>query len=209
MPHGSQVSGRALVAGVLLLLGAAGCLPDRDFMPLAIGNRWDYRLTYDDGRTDQVRLELTGRDSEKTWSGTDGRIGCRWSKEDGIISVQQEGTRIYLLWLPPTRGVGWWTVLRQGERVWCRVVGRETVTVPAGTFQDCVAVVMEEPGGRTEFRHWFAPDVGWVRYSWGPRGGRPFLVRELVACELRPPDKYQRTKSKDRPRAKADQDGEW
>ncbi len=165
-------------------------------MPLAVGNRWDYRITYDDGRTAPVRLELDARESELTWSGRDGRIGCLWSKEDGIVSVQQQGSRVYLLWLPPANGAGWWTVTPDGQRVWCTVAGRETVTVPAGTFRDCVVVVMEEPGGRTEMRHWFAPGVGWVRYSWGPRGGRPWLVRELTAYELRPPEKYAPAKTK-------------
>ncbi|HOX08028.1 MAG TPA: hypothetical protein PK280_16640 [Planctomycetota bacterium] len=188
-------SGRLALTPVLLLSallapGAAGCRPEPDYLPMAVGNRWDYRLTYDDGRTAAVRLELTGRRSEQSWEGVDGRLACLWSKEDGIVSVQQEGSRIYLLWLPPFTGAGWWTVTPAGERVWCQVTGRETVTVPAGTFRNCAAVLMEQPGSRSEMRHWFAPGVGWVRYSWGPRGGRPWLVRELTAWQLRPPDRW-------------------
>lgn len=177
---------RALALAAPLVLALTGCLPKTDYMPLATGSRWDYRLTYEDGHTEKARLELSGRHSQDTWVGQDGRIPCLWSKEDGMVSVQQEGTRIYLLWLPPTDGSGWWTVTPQNERVWCRVAGRETVTVPAGTFRNCVVVVMEQPGGKAEMRHWFAPGVGWVRYSWGPRGGRPWLVRELTAWQLAP-----------------------
>jgi hypothetical protein len=196
---------RLFAAPTLLLLAAAGCLPERDFMPLAIGNRWDYRISFDDGRVAPVRLELDGRESRLTWSGRDGRTGCLWSKEDGIVSVQQEGARVYLLWLPPAIGAGWWTVTPDGQRVWCRVAGRETVNVPAGAFRDCVEVVMEQPGGASEMRHWFAPGVGWVRYSWGPRGGRPWMVRELVAYRLRPEDKYvEAKKTTDQPQMNAD-----
>jgi len=202
---------------VLLALPAAGCAPERDFMPLAVGNRWDYRVVDSDGTISARRLSITGRAAQLTWRARDGGalglwsgdVPCAWSKEDNIVSVQQEGARIYLLWLPPAVGTGWWTQTPDGARVWCQIVGRETVRVPAGTFPDCVVVVMEEPGGRTEMRHWFAPGVGWVRYSWGPRGGRPFLVRELVAWELRPLDKYQGKESGDRPKKSADQDKDW
>lgn len=187
--NAGRPAGPLLLAAVLAT-AAAGCLPERDFMPLAVGNRWDYRIFHDDGRTRDIRLEITGRESKLTWWARDGDLECLWSKEDEIISVQQAGSRIYLLWLPPAPGSGWWTVTPDGERVWCKVVGRETVHLPAGTFRNCAVVVMEQPGGKAEMRHWFAPDVGWVCYSWGPPGGRPWLVRRLVGWELKPPEKY-------------------
>ena len=183
-------------------------------MPLAAGNRWDYRVVDSDGTVSARRLEITGRAAKLTWRARDGGalglwspdVPCAWSKEDNIVSVQQEGARIYLLWLPPAVGTGWWTETPDGARVWCQIVGRETVRVPAGTFPDCVVVVMEEPGGRTEMRHWFAPDVGWVRYSWGPRGGRPLWVRELVGYKLVPPKDDQAVPEAARAKPGADAD---
>ena len=67
-------------------------------------------------------------------------------------------------------------------------VGCVTSTETAGTFPECAEVLMEPLGGRTEMRHWFAPGVGWVRHSSGPRGGRPWVVRYLVDYELHRPE---------------------
>lgn len=62
-------------------------------------------------------------------------------------------------------------------RVEYEIIGCDTVTVPAGTYPDCIGVKMvyttmddveiELFGG--EFVKWFAPDVGLVKYStpWG------------------------------------------
>lgn len=171
---------------------AAGCLPERDYMPLCVGNRWDYVVLTANGRREERRLEITRRLSKETWQAREGSgreldlggIPQVWSLEDEIVSVQQLAERWALLWLPPATGLGWWTQTPDGDRVWSKIVGREAVSVPAGTFRDCVVVVMERAGGRGEIRHWFAPGVGWVRASEGPAGGRPAVVRELVAWQL-------------------------
>ena len=173
----------AVLTGLLL----AGCgRPRADYMPLAVGNRWNYRVVREGGRASSRRLEITSRVSEVSYRAQEGGAPQLISKEDGFLSVLRQGQMVYLLILPPTKGIGWWTTTPQGK-LWCRVAGRETVSVPAGVFAGCVVVVMEAKGGSAEIRHWFAPGVGWVRYSWGPRGGRPWEVRELVDYELHPP----------------------
>jgi len=191
--------GALLVA--LAALAAAGCSRARgDYMPLAVGNRWDYRVLQPGRPVERWRLELTGRVGERTWAGADGDgVGVLWSKEDEMLSVQRRGQRIYLLWLPPAVGAGWWTTAPGSAKVWCKVVARPTVAVPAGTFRACVEVLMEPVGGRTEMRHWFAPGIGWVRYSYGPRGGRPWMVRELTGYQLRPAAKWGEALKKPRP----------
>jgi hypothetical protein len=178
---------RALLA-LTVLLAACGCSgrrEGREYMPLAVGNRWDYRVITRDGRRVRRRLEITGRASARAFKASDGGDPAVLSWEDGFLSFQHAGRRVYMLMLPAVAGSSWWTVTPEGARVWCRVQGSGNVTVPAGTFR-CVEVLMEPSGGRTEIRHWFARGVGWVRYSYGPRGGSPWMVRELTACEVRP-----------------------
>ncbi len=175
----------ALLAVMFLTAGCFGPRAGRQYMPLAVGNRWDYRVTLSDGRTRQRRMTVTAKISELTYRTSDGGDSALWSWEDGFLSFQQGGRRVYLLALPPTEGSGWWTVTPEGARVWCKVKGRGEVSVPAGDFRNCVEVLMQPAGGKTEMRHWFAPGVGWVRYSYGPRGAKPWMVRELVAYELK------------------------
>ena len=171
------------------LAAASGCSGRRaDYMPLAVGNRWDYRVVRSDGGSSRHSMVITGKVSELVYEADDGGQRCLWSKEDGWVARQAGGLVAYLLYLPPAAGVKWQNVVAGRKlKIWCRIAGRETVSVPAGTFPGCPVVVMEPAGGKTERRYWFAPDVGWVRYSYGPRGGRPWLVRELVDYQLEKP----------------------
>jgi len=178
---------RALLA-LPILLAACGCSgrrQGREYMPLAVGNRWDYRITTGKGRRATRRLEILGKSSQRVFKASDGGDPALLGWEDGFFSFQHAGRRIYMLMLPAVPGSSWWTVTPEGARVWCRVQGGRKVTVPAGTFS-CVEVLMEPSGGRTEIRHWFARGVGWVRYSYGPRGGSPWMVRELTGYEVKP-----------------------
>ena len=177
----------ALAAG-LLAAGCSGPRAGREYLPLAVGNRWDYVVATSDGAQERRRMAITGRLSADTFTATDGGEPGAWSWEDGFLSFQQGGSRAYLLMLPASPGVKWWTVTPEGARVSCEVTGFAKVTTPAGVFPRCVEVLMETVGGRTEMRHWFAPGVGWVRHSSGPRGGRPWVVRYLVDYELRRPE---------------------
>ncbi len=176
---------------VFMLSAAWGCSGQgtgRGYMPLALGNRWDYRVVTSNGQENFRRLMISGHASEGAFRGVEGNETSLWSWQDDFLSVQRGGQRIYLLSLPAVTGTSWWTVTPKGIRVWCRVEGTATVKTAAGTFYRCVEVLMEPVGGRTEIRHWFAPGVGWVRYSYGPRGGRPWMVRELVSYVLKPPE---------------------
>jgi len=180
----------SILASLAILATACGCSGGgggRDFMPLAIGSRWDYRVTTAEGESSFRRMLISGRASEGVFRAAEGSDKSLWAWEDGFLSVQRRGERIYMLALPAVKGTSWWTVAPGGKRVWCKVEGTCRVRVPAGEFAGCVEVVMEPVGGKTEIRHWFARGVGWVRYSYGPRGGRPWMVRELVSYRIRPP----------------------
>jgi hypothetical protein len=185
-------------AAVVLLVLSAGCrggTVGREYMPLATGSSWEYSVSTSSGSAGNRKIEIVERISDVTWRASEDGQEMYWSWEDDFLSVQHEGVRAYLLVLPANPGAGWWTVTPEGTRVWCSVQKRATVSVPAGTFGNCVEVLMEPVDGRSEIRHWFAPHVGWVRYSYGPRGGRPWMVRELKSWFLAPPDPARRTPS--------------
>jgi hypothetical protein len=179
-----------LVSALVLAAAAAGCASpraDHQYMPLAVGNRWEYRVTTEAGGESRRELVITERVSPLTCKGTDGGQPVVWSWEDDFLSCQVRGQRVYMLMLPASKGAGWWTVTADGQGVWCRLAGFARVSVPAGTFPSCLEVVMTPRGGSTEMRHWFARGVGWVRFSSGPRGGRPWMVRELTSYRVRDP----------------------
>ena len=165
---------------VMLLSGCRNASRDQQLMPLAVGNRWSYLVhTPDSGKSLRV-LEIIKDEGDGVYSAVDGGEPGLWTWQDGFLSVQQRGRRIYLLAVPATTGTGWWTVTPEGAKVWCKIAGRRRVEVSAGVFPSCVEVVMVPLGGRTEMRHWFAPGVGWIKYCYGPRGKEPWMVRELT-----------------------------
>lgn len=155
-------------------------------MPLAVGNRWDYDVVWAEGGREPRAIEINGELMKDTWSAADGPLPCFWSRENDIITMGAQGVRTDLLYLPPTTGFGWWTRDFGGRRAWCRIAGREEVRVPAGTFRDCVRVLMLPEDTFLEMNYWFAPGVGLVRCSEGRRGQAPLVVRELVRYKLAP-----------------------
>ncbi len=66
-----------------------------------------------------------------------------------------------------------------------KVIGRENVTVPAGSFDTFVIEWVENAWGRVETRHlWFAPSVGYqVRYQ---TQGRGFAQGEMLSISRKP-----------------------
>jgi len=54
----------------------------------------------------------------------------------------------------------------------------EDVTVPAGTFQNCIKMheIENTPGGLADFHVWYAPNVGPVKYDYPNRANRTDLL---------------------------------
>jgi|GEM_PF-1757040 hypothetical protein len=141
-----------------------------DYFPLDVGNYWDYRITRDSAVTPSMRLEFF----------CDTCIGSDTILSSGYINPLPAGSdtiRGYLLkrgndvftcdsMLPisgyyklaehhPAAGDTWSD--RMGRS--CRLVYWGNVTVPAGTFDSCFAVV-EEKDSLTQI---YAPDVGIIK----------------------------------------------
>lgn len=178
-----------LFTGMYLTDGEAA-----DYFPLEVGNRWVYTPSYGNGdRIDTIigtetvdgfftyvwkREEATGDNyHEKRWLNKDGsdlRVYKIWGNEGDT----NQGILVTPPWiqdkLSPNVGDTW-----QFEIDLDYVTHRatyyvestsDTVTVPAGTFNNCIRVRelwQEAQEGVTEYdydKHWLAPDIGPVLY---------------------------------------------
>jgi hypothetical protein len=70
-----------------------------------------------------------------------------------------------MLALPLEQGKTWQVFASADTTVWATVVGREDITVAAGSFKDCWEVEFEYTAGAGSFQlsYWYADGVGWVR----------------------------------------------
>lgn len=168
---------------------SAGCENVRaDFMPLAVGNSWTYRVT-SGGRT--IRTEsrrVTEEFRRRSGLGALGRARrfrvegpagpADWLEDGGnVLCVRSGGAGpSIVLQHPPFVGTGWWDLGPAGRRVECKVVAREAVRTPAGWFFDCVVIRREAEDRSFTVKEWFAPDVG--------------LVKRRVARPRRPPVEF-------------------
>ncbi|MFW9918119.1 MAG: hypothetical protein ACFFED_00810 [Candidatus Thorarchaeota archaeon] len=69
------------------------------------------------------------------------------------------------------------------------IEAKETVTTPAGTFENCIKIHEEEitPDGQISFWVWYAPDVGAIQYYYPQNGDRwDVLVEYTVDPENDP-----------------------
>ena len=115
-------------------LGAAGCAADiEDYYPLNLGNEWEYKTSYPDGRILMDGDQITRR-RENTYFFNNGEIIIRLSR-DALIN--RNGVRI--LHHPLKAGTNW---RDRGIEMKITAVGQKT-EVPAGAFDDTVTVVWE------------------------------------------------------------------
>jgi len=180
----------ALPVLAALALLVCGCENVRhDYMPFAVGNRWEYRQFVREGGGERElarrRVELVRRLDRLTYA--EAGEGRYWLKRGGFIACEhrRSATRVHLLMLPAHTGYGWWWLdAAGGGRYWCTIAGRETVRIPAGSFRECVRVEMKPAGAGPVLVYWFAPDVGIVRYAERDARGRESFRYELAAWEL-------------------------
>jgi len=197
--------GRRLVLPLLVLLAAlavvsAGCEDvRREFVPLATGSSWIYRVR-SEGRDlgrECIRVggEL-GRDSkgEGATAGRGGRMrfyrvsepggGAVWgtdSRGRGGTVVRSSGRSKSVVFLhPPLIGSGWRDeapaprrAASRGQKVFCKVIAREPVETPAGWFFDCIVVRREAEDRSSIVTQWFAADVGLVKWQVEQPGKQP------------------------------------
>lgn len=212
---------RPLVARAVLALAAApvvaaaGCAtpPDapekasalraRDYVPLAVGNRWEYRVVQPGGPSGTAgapqgegpaeTIEIVAKDEKGYFEDTKGRKLA--PRTDGVF----DGER-FLLQEPLEAGHEWIAVPKnQPDAVEkYRIVNVGTLArVPAGTFENCVEVELT-----TVVRHQttnqkatvtmtsvYAPGVGLIKSfgTFAPEGGQGFTTpsMELVSFDVK------------------------
>jgi len=201
--------GRRLVLPLLGLLAclavlSAGCEDiRREFVPLATGNSWVYRLRSggrdlghesirvgDELGAHAGREDAGGEDVPR--AGHDSRMrfyrvtepggGAVWgtdSRGNGGTVVRSSGAaRSVVLLHPPFIGSGWRDEAPaprgvRGQTVFCKVIAREAVETPAGWFFDCVVVRREAEDRSSIVTQWFAADVGLVKWRVERPGKQP------------------------------------
>ena len=192
-PETSRASVTVRIAALLLAVALiSGCENvNRDYFPLAEGNRWTYAVRGDEGKAGgvevrgSVTLEITEKIRPLTFRAAYRDGEQVWSKEDGFLSMQDSAGRHYLLRLPPHTGYRWGEQDADGRTRYYEIEGREDIETPAGRFGGCVRVREEDRLGRERVFYWYAPDVGLVRRSRYFRGGEVFRA-ELVSFSLKP-----------------------
>lgn len=148
-----------------------------DYLPLAVGNRWELRAR---NISDPMVLEVTGRDGDAflvRWINPFVRATFRFIEED---------TRVLLTGLDMGSGMGpipagtvYWDFGPAKGQEWSSPIGRGevsdrgvSVNTPAGEFGDCIEVRTIDQRGQSMY--WtFAPGTGLVR--WG-RGRDAYLL---------------------------------
>lgn len=84
------------------------------------------------------------------------QVGAKWHQSDEMAKLDPENKNNSMLW---------------------QVTRASSVTVPAGTFENCY--LLEETIGGVTFEDWFCPGVGWVDMK-ADHHGTPFGDRRLL-----------------------------
>jgi hypothetical protein len=179
----------ALLMAVLLLCGRASAADaDELYYPLKAGRRWEYKVTSD--RSDTKTLVITNQAPKEVNERT--VIPRKWEMgktvffqlmgkdEGGVYRFAEQGgekappipitPKEYELKYPVTEGTTWDLTAKVGDvKVPVNLTIEsvtDTVTVPAGTFKNCVKVkTAGEEKGRASVTayEWYAPQVGVVK----------------------------------------------
>jgi hypothetical protein len=157
----------------------------RQLFPLAVGNRWSYRVTFL-GASQDLTVSIVSEDEQVF---VDSR-GVRFhTGPDGLRDAQR-----YMLREPIAVGKQWSAVIdiTQTESYRVTEVGA-SAEVPAGTFGGCVRVeasTAETPAHVLIAEQTYCPNVGLVRVvtyaEIDGRRGPPQVTQDLVSFKVQP-----------------------
>lgn len=170
------IPGGFLAGAFAMLALAPGCEDVRhEYVPLAPGNSWTYRIISSGREVGRDTIEVTKRlpapagGEGAGWS--PGRFRVRepsaeavWYSDGGTIMRRAGRLLTTVFQHPPFIGTGWMDTGPAGEIVYCSVEARETVSTPAGVFTECIRVRRETEDRSAIVTQWFAPEVGLVRW---------------------------------------------
>ncbi len=172
-----------LVPVVLFLVGCGG--GEKDYWPVTVGNIWNYQqidnitapeTTFAD--TSTMKVEVT---KETTLDNNTAVFEIIESGEGWTDTSYWQKTDEYLFWyddksdtepdtslvFPLEEGNTWNVHKDSSYTETMRVMGKESVTVPGGTYDDCwkgMAIYTDGTIAETAYV-WLAPDIGWVKMT--------------------------------------------
>jgi hypothetical protein len=180
---------RAPAVLLVLALAAGPGAADKDapdYYPLKIGTKWHYRLDLN-GQTvpvenQVVKVEIVnGAPVAQVDTFLQGKVMASeqlQANAQGVFRLksneQEFKPAVHLLRYPAKDGESWETVTGGGApiRYRCKAV-RETVKVPAGTYQAVRVQIDADQNGTllVQTLYWFAPEVGMVKqvFQGGPQ----------------------------------------
>ncbi|MGQ9817859.1 MAG: TapB family protein [bacterium] len=168
----------------LLIIGCGG--GEKNYFPLTEGNTWNYRTisttTIGDSTlsdTGTVKMEITAKTTLN--NGTEVYEQILTIDQSGDTSYMQE-TDDYLLSYDdkadtkpdtilafPLEEGKTWTVSKDSLYTeTSKAMGKESVTVPAGTYDDCwkIADILSDSASSETTFYYLAPDVGLIKLFW-------------------------------------------
>jgi hypothetical protein len=160
-----------IVLAFIIPLGCRG-IRSIDYFPAELGQRWRYHLDVD-GYESEVTVEVTEKaggsrvlrstlDSGEDEMNFPYPVGENTDITISDTAVTGENTRPFvLLRFPLAEGMSW-PAFRSDTAT---VLGKVSVTVTAGDFDDCYKVGYGRVGSYYEYVIWFAPKVGIVKIA--------------------------------------------
>ncbi len=160
----------------LLLYSCSENEEQADYFPNSDGNWWEYQ--YSDSLT--IRLELSGTETientevQKLIWDDEGDLNLDYllKKETEIIlySAAYSWTAFILAKLPLEEGISWEAFqiifLEDTTTITARIEEKQSISVPAGNFNDCYSIYYENQTLGEPIRIYFAPDVGPVKFEY-------------------------------------------
>jgi hypothetical protein len=200
---------KAFTGVFLVLLGALPALAQPpaaekgkakvpDYYPLKVGSKWHYQLAAANGKQVQIVNQIAKLETidGKTMARLEAIIGGNVagtehlsSNDQGIFRNRYNGVEVSppvcLLKYPITEGASWETVAKIGDQQLTftgREGPKESVQVPAGTYQTVTAIVQTTVNGmKISTTYWFAANVGVVKQTMDLNGQT--VNMELVKYE--------------------------
>ena len=139
-----------------------------DYYPLNVGNTWVYNLGTVE--VDEETITINGVTYQAVKStvvscdeGGDSDIAITYS-EEGVVGLVPDALGDLLILLPKEMKAGdsWVTLFDEGVKLTHTFEGLEDITVPAGTFSDCLKIKVDLDDDYTDIL-WFAKNVGLVK----------------------------------------------
>ncbi|MBT4483393.1 MAG: hypothetical protein HOC71_06920 [Candidatus Latescibacteria bacterium] len=142
-----------------------------DYFPLGTGSSWAYERTIDSQEPSDQTVSVTGTETinEKTYTVMSSGYSDYFSVfriENNTVYTHAENEDKEYLKFGVDRGSKWAITSIRGKILSATFIDTETVSVPAGTYEDCLHFELNLPLGETSYEKtdlWYARNVGLVR----------------------------------------------